>query len=252
MSSFKLTHSTAHAASPGTAPLRQVRDLRRLWRIFAAVVIPLGPLLTAVGRGILPYWTTDPTATMVANSLAAQPTMTALHWMGLIYIPVMLLGTLGLGYVARRGAPLLATIGTALAFWAWALSAATVNTDALVWSLGLNGYSAGSITDILTALAGDPVGMVGAAVWLVGHVVGMVLLGVALGRAGILNWWFAAGLIVCQPIHLVSAVILPSRLLDVTLGWGLAAACCVAVAVAVLRMDDAEWDLAPKSPPARS
>jgi len=45
----------------------------------------------------------------------------------------------------------------------------------------------------------------------------------------------------------VSAVILPSRLLDVTLGWGLTAGCCAMVGVAVLRMRDDDFDLPPQA-----
>jgi hypothetical protein len=50
-----------------------------------------------------------------------------------------------------------------------------------------------------------------------------------------------------QPIHLVSAVILPSRLLDVTLGWGLTAVCCAIVGLAVLRMRDDDFDSPPQA-----
>ncbi|MBP2414192.1 hypothetical protein JOF48_002991 [Arthrobacter stackebrandtii] len=46
-------------------------------------------------------------------------------------------------------------------------------------------------------------------------------------------------------MHFIAAVVLPSRLLDVTLGWGLTTLCTLMVSAAVLKMDDGEWDLAP-------
>ncbi|MDD0858537.1 hypothetical protein NHF46_13645 [Arthrobacter alpinus] len=50
MSRTQAVNSTHTAAPP-------VRDLRRFWRIGAAVLIPLGPLGVTIGRGIMPYWT---------------------------------------------------------------------------------------------------------------------------------------------------------------------------------------------------
>ena len=50
-----------------------------------------------------------------------------------------------------------------------------------------------------------------------------------------------------QPVHLVSAVILPLRWLDVFGGWGITTLTCALVSVWILRTRDTEWDL----PPAR-
>jgi multisubunit Na+/H+ antiporter MnhB subunit len=73
----------------------------------------------------------------------------------------------------------------------------------------------------------------------------MVLLGIALLRARAVPRWVAIALMVSQPMHLVSAVILPSRLLDVTLGWGLTTIAFAAVAVTILRTRNDDWDLPP-------
>jgi hypothetical protein len=50
-----------------------------------------------------------------------------------------------------------------------------------------------------------------------------------------------------QPVHLVAAVIVPSRWLDVFGGWGMTTLTCVLVSVWTLRTRDTECDL----PPAR-
>jgi hypothetical protein len=50
---------------------------------------------------------------------------------------------------------------------------------------------------------------------------------------------------VSQPIHLVAAIIVPSRLLDVTLGWGMTTVGFALVSLALLRMDDDDFDLPP-------
>ncbi|PYG98944.1 hypothetical protein CVV67_17890 [Arthrobacter stackebrandtii] len=67
----------------------------------------------------------------------------------------------------------------------------------------------------------------------------------ALGRAKVVRTWVWVALIASQPVHFIAAVVLPSRLLDVTLGWGLTTLCTLMVSAAVLKMDDGEWDLAP-------
>ena len=69
-------------------------------------------------------------------------------------------------------------------------------------------------------------------------------LGIALAKSGVVARWVGAALAVSQPIQLVSAIILPSKLLDVTLGWGLTAVGFALVSVAVLRMSDDEFDAA--------
>jgi hypothetical protein len=79
----------------------------------------------------------------------------------------------------------------------------------------------------------------------------MVLLGIALAKSGVVARWVGAALAVSQPIHLVSAIILPSKLLDVTLGWGLTAVGFALVSVAVLRMSDDGFDLPPGIPTRR-
>jgi hypothetical protein len=46
-------------------------------------------------------------------------------------------------------------------------------------------------------------------------------------------------------MHVIAAVVFPSRLLDIVAGWGLTTVGFAFVAAAVLRMPDDEWDPAP-------
>lgn len=221
------------------------RDLRRFWRITAAVIVPLGPLGVTIGRGIMPYWTDQSPDTIVANMLANPGPMDVLGWMGLVMMPALLLGILAMGFVARRGAPVLATIGAALTFLAWTGTTATASTDYLTHLLGSNGYGAGQIARINELIIADPVSTVGGMLWMVGHLAGMIILAVALGKAKVVRAWVWIALIVSQPVHFIAAVVIPSRLLDVTLGWGLATVCAVMVSAAIVKMHDDDWDLAP-------
>lgn len=237
------TVSTASTADPSAA---DPRDLRRFWRILFAVILPLGPLGITVGRAIMPYWTDQDSATIVANSLAHPEVTVLLGWIGLVFYPALLLGMLLLGYLARRRAPVLATLGAGLSFLAYANWSAAGNSDLLIYVMGRNGYDAQTILQINEAIQAEPIAVVTGVFWLLAHIVGMILLGLALGRSGIVQWWVAIALIASQPIHFISAVILPSRWLDVVLGWGLTTVCFAIISIAMVRMLDDDWDLPPE------
>lgn len=222
-----------------------VRDLRGIWRVLAAIVVFLGPLSILALRAIMPYWTTDAPSTVVAKSLAHQSTMDIMVWAGLLFTPALLLSVVAIAYVARRGSPVLATVGGALSFIGWSMGATTVNMDYLVSQLGASGFDQAMIVRIGDSLQNSTFAAVGGIIWLVGHILGMVLIGIALGRAGIVKWWVAIALMVSQPFHFIAAVVIPSRLLDVTLGWGLTTIASAYVALAILRMTNDEWDLRP-------
>jgi hypothetical protein len=81
--------------------------------------------------------------------------------------------------------------------------------------------------------------------WVLGHILGLVILAFALHRAGVLPRWAAIVMALSQPVHLVSAVIIPSRWLDVFGGWGMTTLTCALVSVWILRTRDDDWDLAP-------
>ena len=52
---------------------------------------------------------------------------------------------------------------------------------------------------------------------------------------------------VSQPIHFVAFVVLDNQYVDALAGWGFTAVGFVAVAVALLRTRDDDWDLPPTS-----
>jgi Domain of unknown function (DUF4386) len=223
---------------------REPRDLRRFWRLLIAVVLPIGPL-GGTARGIMPYWTTDDGRTIVEKSAAHPDVLNATAWMMLVLFPSLLLGMLVLGYVARHGAPVLATVGAALSFLAYADWGVAGDSDYTVLTMHNAGFDVDTINRVVDAAYAHPVAAVSGFGWVVGHILGMILLGIALNRARVVPRWVGIALAVSQPIHLVSAIILPSRLLDVTLGWGLTTVGFVMASWAIARMPDDEWDPPP-------
>lgn len=231
-----------------TAGPPPVRDLRRLWRVLVAVTLPVGPLLIAVSRGILPYWSTDSGEVIVARSLADLPAMEAIAWLGLLMMPCLVLSTLALGFVARRGAPVLATLGAGLSLVAYANWGAAGSADYLVLALGREDVDQATVLTVVEATMAHPIALIAGFGWVLGHIVGTMLLGAALWRSRVVRPWVAVVIIASQPVHLVAAVIIPSVTLDVLAGWGLTAFGYAMVSLAVLRTPDADWDLPPARP----
>lgn len=226
-------------------PAEATRDLRGFWRIALAVALPVGPLLVTVVRAIMPYWTSDDSPTIVGKIAAAPELMSALVWLGMLLTPAIIVSMLTLGYVARRGAPVLATVGTVLSFAAYAMWGTTGNSDYTAFVLTGAGYGNDEVTTILGHLENTAVAAVTIFVWIIGHILGLVLLAIALRRAGVLPLWAALLMALSQPVHLFSAAIVPMRWLDVVGGWGMTTFTCVLVGLHLWRTRNEDFDLPP-------
>ncbi|MDI2126503.1 hypothetical protein [Yinghuangia seranimata] len=202
-----------------TPPARTAVPLHRA--VFA-LLIPVGPLAVGILRGILPYSSTDDSAEVGAKVAAHQGTQTAVLWLLLLAVLTLVPGTVAIGLAAIRRSPRLGT---------WALTLSVVGFSS-VFLAGIGDYLALSAArvDLPAADTGrllddaDKLAPVDAGVLLfvLGHIVGMVLLGIALWRTHLVPIWAAAALIVSQPLHALFAVVLPNPPLD-ALAWTLTA-----------------------------
>src|SRR5215218_1199208 len=78
----------------------------------------------------------------------------------------------------------------------------------------------------------------------IGHVLGAILMGLALrGSIPTVGW---VAMILSQPGHVFAFVVFPSPVMD-ALAWGLMALAFAICAVTVLGTPDDEWDLPPRS-----
>lgn len=236
--------TTTTTTKPGgtAGPSAPPRDLRRLWRRLAALCLVVGPLGVTAIRAVMPYWTSDEHAVLVAQDPGRAA---AMNWIGVLVMPFLLLSALAMGQVARRRAPAIATWGAAVLFGAYALGSSVGAPDMLIDAMARAGEDPATIAATSQLLMDHPPMLAGALAFVIGHLVGMVLLGIAVVRAGVVAWWVGAMIALAQPVHVVSAVVLPSRLLDVTFGWGMTTLGYALVALAVLRTDDDDRDLPP-------
>ena len=236
-------HDTPRAAPRDPRP----RDLRRLWRTVLAVLLPLGPLFVAVAFALRPFRNSDDPAVIVAKILAS-PSTDVLLWLGFLAPGLLLLATVTAGHLARRGAPVLATVATTINALAFGLmSGAVASGDLITVAGGRAGVDPATILTITDAIENSPITGTALGIWVPGHILGMVLLAVALRRARVLPRWAAVVLGVSQPIHFLAFVVLDNQYVDALAGWGLTAVGFAAVAVALLRTRDDDWDLPPSS-----
>lgn len=221
-----------------TAPSDVRADLRWRGRVPLALLLPVGPAAIALLRYLIPYDTTD-SSTAIAHKIAEHQTAENIAiWFGFVGMIALVPAVLAVGKVARQQSPRLAAAGTALLVPGYLVIGWLVASDAAA----LFAVRQGLPTDVVADAYGDlhPSALVAGGIFVIGHVIGTVVLGCALYRGTAIPRWASIALIVCQPLHFVAAVIVSSHILDL-FAWGLNAVGFAAVGLAMLRMSDEEW-----------
>jgi hypothetical protein len=219
------------------APVRPPADLRRFDRRVAAVLMPIGPACVAVLRFLIPP---EP----VGESVAAHPgAQRVVLWLGLGAVLTLLPGALAAIRLLRRVTPRLATWTAALLVPGYLGMTALLATDAVAMAGTDLGLPPSSVDALTTAVGGLPTATVLVIVFVVGHIVGTLLLGIAALRARLVPPVVAVALAGSQFVHL-AAVIAGLPWLDL-LAWTTTAVGMAFLARRLLRTPDDEWDLPP-------
>jgi hypothetical protein len=221
---------------------RRARDVRRFRRIVAATVLVVPSTCVAIARLFL---TDDSNTRKALDLIAADPdrqlSFAVLGWIaGITVVPAFLAA----GRLARRRRPVLTTVALAVNLTAYLGGSALAALDVLYlagarlameqrdgaaalieafWSTGISGASTG--------------------LFVIGHVIGAILMGLALRGSIHPVGWIA--MLLTQPGHVFAFVVMPNRVTD-ALAWGLMTVAFAFCAVQVLRTPDDEWDLAPR------
>jgi hypothetical protein len=223
------------AISRPWAPVKASGGAR--WRVAAlALITPIGPLAVAGVRVLLPYRTTDDSRS-VAAAVAAHPgAASAVLWLDLVAVLTLLVGVVVVSTVAVRAAPALGTMGAVLAVAGFgALSMGPIPADPTVEGAVRAGLDPATTARVLDAMAAHPSAQVATGLFVLGHILGTVLLGAALWRGRAVPVWAALALIMSQPLHFVFAVITPNSALDAT-AWLLTAIGFAAAGVALVQI----------------
>jgi hypothetical protein len=200
-----------------------------------ALLLPVGPLAIAFLRLVLPYYTESTSSGMVAAVDAHPGRQTAVLWLAYVGILTLLPGLFVAAKVCRAGAPRLTAWALALAVPGYLSLGMFVGADHLLWSVHDAGLSSADSAAVVSAT--HPSVDVSIGVFVIGHVVGTVLLGLALLRSGRIPAWAAWLVTVSQPLHFIATVILGSPQVDFV-AWTMTAVGLALVAREVLRDPD--------------
>lgn len=186
----------------------------RVRRLGLGLLVAIGPLSIAAVRAILPYGTTDTSAELFTKIAAHQDVGSAVLWLSLLATFTLVPGTIALGLRAAGHSRRLGTAALVISVAGFSGLPAIVAVDQAALAAAGAGVPADVAARLLDQLIGEPTVAAGTMIFVIGHIVGVVLLGIALWRGGILPGWAGFVLAISQPLHLVFAVIAPNQLLD--------------------------------------
>lgn len=192
----------------------------------------VGAAAVAVLRLVMPYDTADTPAGIVHKVYADPGAQSLVLWLALLVALTIVPGVLAIGRWLRPGAPRLTSVALTLLVAGYLALPTLTGTDLLPWLGQQSGTS--EVTLITLASAEHPTTVVAAVVFVAGHVLGTVLLGIAMWRSGRVPRWAAVATMVAQPLHFVSAVVITNHPLDFV-AWLLNAAGYAAAVVAIAR-----------------
>jgi hypothetical protein len=218
----------APALSPSSDPDATATTLIR-WVV--AISMPVGPLAIGVLRYLLPYGTTDSAGTSVQQILDHHGRETAVVWLFLVGVLALVPGVYSALRLAARGAPTLTAVAGLLLVPGYLAMYSVGLIDYIgITATPANVVSVASVADAVNAL---PSVVLLTVIFVIGHVLGTVLLAFALRKSGVLSRWPAVLLGVSQPIHFAAAMA-GVNLIDL-IGWCLTAVGMAFVAAELIR-----------------
>ncbi|HEX6551464.1 MAG TPA: hypothetical protein VF026_01785 [Ktedonobacteraceae bacterium] len=187
--------------------LTAVPAYRKLHRAFFALCILLAPLILSTWFGLCPTGANDAACPDMGSTLAVFAAFRAMNpqlmqlflFFSLILPYLYSLSYVGLGLLAMKRSPWLATLGMVCGFAAGIVWAAIADSITMLLSMAQNGLNPLFVTVEHQYYANWLILTFGA-FWVIGHLFAYVLLGIALLRARVIPRWAAWLLIVSAPI----------------------------------------------------
>ena len=217
---------------------------RKLHRAFLALCILLAPLILSLWFGLCPTGVNDAACPDMGSTLAVFAAFRAMNpqvmqlflFLSLIIPYLYPLSYVGLGLLAMKRSPWLATLGMVCGFAAGIVWAAIADSITMLFSMAQNGLNPLFVTVEHGYYASWLILTFGA-FWVIGHLFAYVLLGIALLRARVIPRWAAWLLMVSAPIMGPIAYGVQVGLLQI-LGFVLVFIASVPAALAMFRKRD--------------
>jgi len=200
------THvGTTPAAESHSSALAAERRLRGAM----AVAIVGGPLGFLVGALLAPAIHDSGALTIAANQ-TANPISNDIHVAAFMVASFLLpVSVVGLAWLAYPAAPRLATVGGVLGVIGWLPYSALTALDDLARPMGEMPRGA-DYAGLLDRFTNDPAMNGYLIVYIIGHLLTYVLLGIALRRARVVPGWASWALVASSPLTL-AVFVLPTR-----------------------------------------
>jgi len=172
-------------------------------RVSLAACIILAPLSITL---YLVSWPGNLRQPLSATAMAG-PTGNTLHFIGAIAASFFLpLGYLGMSLLGMRRAPWLATISAALSLVGWIPWAALMGLDDLAYDINQIG-STPQYAALWTHFNGDTVMTIFLLIYIIGHLLSAVLIGIMLGRLRLVPLWAAWAFALTSPLTIPIIVV---------------------------------------------
>ncbi|GAA3944243.1 hypothetical protein [Microbacterium soli] len=216
---------------------RTPRDSRRFRRVTAAILMPVGPLILAFLR--LHGDGSDTYDEIVADP-SGQWAASLWNWLALFSLVG---GAIAAVHLMMRRAPILATVTGAILTPAYIAMGALSIMDGIAWGAVRTGLDRASSDALSEAAFEGPITFVPVLIFVLGHITGVILLGILAMRTRFMPLWFGLLFTVSQIVHLV-ATFGGIPWLDF-IGWGTTAIGMGVLGWHVLRTPDDIWEAAP-------
>src|SRR5437868_10652941 len=185
--------SPSHSEQPG------VSTAFTFQRMSLAACIILAPLSITL---YLVSWPGNLRQPLMASAMAG-PTGNTLHLIGAIAASFFLrLGYLGMSLLGMRRAPWLATISAALSLVGWIPWAALMGLDDLAYDIVQIGNTP-QLAALWTHFNGDAVMTTYLLIYIIGHLLSAVLIGIMLGRLRLVPAWAAWAFALTSPLTIL-------------------------------------------------
>ena len=216
---------------------------RNTARKIAGVCLIAAPLALTAAMALAPWFAAD-TGDLLTALAANQSALLAADLLVLVAVVLLIPASLGILRALRNGTPRLAPVAVGMFLVGWLFVLGPVMLDRVELQLATSGMPREEAVALVGRLEDDAGISVIFGVFIIGHTLGAILLGVALARARFVPIWAAGSIVIAAVLHPIARVGLGSKWLDVV-AFALLALGLAVTGVRVLRMTDDEWEPRP-------
>jgi hypothetical protein len=240
-----LTQHTTDPAPTSVIDVGSPSDVRRVWRTMLAIVAPVPWLALAISNGITPDelgGTTEETF----HAITADPSAArAAHWLGLAFALLLVPSAVAMIVAHRRVMPRLTLIVGGFVAYACCSTLINPNLNLIALITAEHGLDSGTTIDLATRLEEYPTTIVAILPFFLTITLGRIALGVLLWKARTAPRPLAIAMLLASPVEFLLAGGPFGSNFGPAVSYVLTSIGFAAASVALWRMSDDEFDLAP-------